>query len=267
MQYVGKKFAERYLATYLKVIDEDERKIAEFLVCEYSKIAGAESMLDIGCGPGVQHVIPAIPYVRRIDMADFLPDNLAALRKWQARNPQSHNWQHFTKFILELEGHIVTPALIEEREEVLRQNLRFIKWANVLQKHPLGEPMQYPAVGFFYCAEAAARSKEQWITIMTNVTKMIEPGGHLFMASVRNTEYYSVDHSDGSTEQIPCASINEDDFATLLPQLHFDSKQTNIIIVPTSEMVGHGINEILLVSAQKKDAQDGSKMNMGIDLT
>jgi hypothetical protein len=248
---VSSGFAKRYLATYFQGIDADERAIAEFLVGEYRKIEGASTMLDLGCGPGVQHVLPAVPYVERIDMADFLRDNLEELRQWQQGNGDSHNWNHVTKLILELEGNASDAAAIAERENSLRTKLRSIRTANALQELPLGEPLQYPAVGFFYCAEAAARSKEQWQAIMKNVAGLVERGGYLFMASLRNATYYTVQHADGSDERIPTASVNETDFQALLPLLGFDQKQTLIERAPTPDMAEHGIEDVLLISARK----------------
>lgn len=258
-QYLTRGFAKRYLATYFRGIDADERAITEFLVDEYAKLAGASSMLDIGCGPGVQHVLPAVPYVDRIDMADFLPDNLDELRKWRLRDANAHDWRHFTKLILELEQVVATPAAIEEREERLREKLRLIERADVLRELPLGEPRQYPAVGFFYCAEAAVRTKDEWARIMARIARMVEPGGHLMMASLRGAHYYTVDQSDGHSEVIPCACVDENDFHALLPQLDFDPQQTKVEIVDTSSMADHGIDTILLVSATKKGTAPGSQ--------
>jgi hypothetical protein len=244
-------FAKRYLATYFQEIDADERAITEFLVGEYRKINGASAMLDLGCGPGVQHVLSAVPYVDQIDMADFLPDNIEELSQWQQGNDGSHNWNHVTKLVLELEGNVANSAAITAREKALRAKLRSIRSANVLQEFPLGEPVQYPAVGFFYCAEAAARTKVQWQAIMKNVAGVVERGGYLFMASLRNATYYTVGHADGSDEKIPTASVNEADFAKLLPALGFDRKQTLIERTPTPDMADHGIEDVLLISARK----------------
>ena len=255
-QFVTRGFAKRYLTTYFKGIDADEQAITEFLVREYKKIEGASALLDLGCGPGIQHVLPAVPYVDRIDMADFLPDNLAELRSWLAGSPDSHDWNHFTRLILESEGKLAEPQAIAKRESELRSKLGAIEHVDVLREFPLGEPRRYPAIGFFYCAEAAARTKEQWAQILTGVTPMIERGGFLFMASLRNADYYTVNHPDAAAERIPTASINERDFAELLPSLGFGKEQTLIEVVPVPAMADHGIDEILLVSARKNAADE-----------
>src|SRR5262249_53113376 len=149
----------------------------------------------------------AVPYVGRIDMADYLPDNLAELQHWLSGRPESHSWNHFSELVLDLENSSADSAAIASREKSLRQKLGSVRQANVLDEYPLGRPEQYPAVGFFYCAEAAARTKQQWRKIMSNVGRIVEPGGYLFMASLRNASHYTVDQPNGHNEVIPTASV------------------------------------------------------------
>ena len=245
-------FARRYLDTYFRSIDMDERKICTFLAEEYAKLVGRPEMIDIGCGPCIQHVLSATPYVSSIQLADFLDDNLAELRKWIQSQNSAFDWTHFTEFILQLENVDSSAEAISRRESTLRDKIVNIRHANVLNESVLGEDNQFGAVGFFYCAEAAANTKPEWQNTITNVARLVEPGGRMFMASCRNTDYYTVKTDHGEDEVIQTVNVNEEDFAELLPRIEFSLDRSRIEVVNVGMGADHGIEDILLLSLQKK---------------
>ncbi len=247
-------FASRYLETYYQKIDSDELGIAKFLVREYSKINGAASMLEIGCGPTIHHILPAAPYVEHIDMADYLIDNLDQIKLWskQTDNNQGHNWKSFTKHILELEGIRPSMSDILSRERLLKTKIRNVTDCNVLDENPLGRAMLYPAVGFFYCAEEVTTSKNIWKEIMANVANLVTPGGYFFIAALKETDHYIIFSDNGREEKLPTAFLRVEDFSNLLPQLGFDLNNTIIETCETPDQIEHGINGVILISAQKQ---------------
>ncbi|MAE68374.1 hypothetical protein CL635_01010 [bacterium] len=244
-------FARRYLETYFKSIDEDERRICTFLAEEYAKLVGNPEMIDIGCGPCIQHVLSATPYVSSIQLADYLDGNLDELRNWIQSQETAFDWTHFTEFILQLESADSSAKAIAHRESTLRSKVVNIRHANVLDESVIGEDKQFGAVGFFYCAEAAAKTKPEWQKTIANVARLVEPGGRMFIASCRNTNFYTVKTDDGKDEVIPTASVNEDDFAALLPNIGFSLERSRIEVVNVGMGADHGIEDILLLSLQK----------------
>jgi hypothetical protein len=250
-KFLATGFAKRYLATYMGGIDPDERAITEFLVREYRKIEGRPAMLELGCGPGVQHALPAVPYVSQIEMADYLPDNRQEVRRWLGRQAGAHDWNHFTRLILRLEGTPATDAAVAAREEALRDRVTAVSAVDVLRDPPLGRPAAYPVVASFYCAESASDSLPTWERVMARVARLVAPGGWLFLACVCNTDYYALGGEGGVVESIPCARVGPADCHRVLPRVGFDPKETTVLVVPVPEMAGQGIREILLVSARR----------------
>lgn len=242
-------YGERYLHTYFKKIDLDEKKIINFISKEYSKIENGSTFLDIGCGPGIQHVLPVTPYVSKIEMADYLKDNLKEIENWKKGKADPLLWTPFIKFTLEKEGFKVNQELINKREQELRKKITGFSKVDVI--HPIKlNKKSYKAVGFFYCAEAAATNKKMWSKCIENVCKLVAPEGMLFMSSCRNSKFYVVKNLNGDEEKIPVACVNENDFKKILPKLGFDMKKTIIKVVKVG-MDKHGISEVVLVSAKK----------------
>jgi|AP95_1055475.scaffolds.fasta_scaffold07485_2 hypothetical protein len=249
---VAPDFARRYLDTYFTGIDADEKVICTFLAEEYAKLRGSPDMIDIGCGPCIQHVLSSVPYVKSIQLADYLEDNLDELRKWAQEQGGAFDWNHFTEFILQLETADSSSVEITARESALRGKITHIRQANVLNESVLGEDRQFGAVGFFYCAEAATRTKPEWRKAVSNVARLVEPGGRMFMASCRNTDFYTVEIPGLPEEKIPTANVDENDFKSLLPDIGFSLNDSRIEVVNVGMGADHGVEDIILLSLLKK---------------
>lgn len=245
-------FSERYLKTYYQQIDPDELEIAKFLVREYKKIRGKPSMLELGCGPTIHHVLPAVPYVSRIEMADYLPSNISHIQSWITGENDSHNWHHFSKVILKLEKKDASMESVKRRENDLRKLIKALGLCDVLRKQPLEVHKQFSVVGFFYCAEEVAIHKKEWRRVMLRVSKLVKEGGYLFMAALRGTHYYTIIHDDGFHENLPTAYILEDDIIKVLNEANFDMKKTVIEVAYTPMQKSHGVRGVILVSGKKK---------------
>jgi hypothetical protein len=244
-------FTNRYLKTYYQNIDPDELAVITFLVREIKKIKAGLTMLEVGCGPTIHHVLPFAKVVSKIDMADYLPENLSELKRWVDKADGAHDWKQFTKKVLELEG--VTPSInaLEERNELLRAKINQIIFCNVLNEHPLEKEEQYDIVGFFYCAEEVALDIETWRQIMKRVCEYIKPGGHLFLSALGETTHYSIVKEDGTLEKLPTVYLTINNFREILPALGFDMSKSIIKIADTPEQTSHGINKVILVNAKK----------------
>lgn len=244
-------FARAYLDTYFGSVDPDEQIIMDFLAKEYKKIKGQPQMLDLGTGPCIHHVLPAVPYVSGIVMADYLADNLSELKKWKNGFKNAHNWNPFTKLILKLEGLKPNKKNLAERERALREKIEKITYANVLKNNPINSNKKFPVIGFFYCAETAANNKREWTLILSRVGKMVSSKGMLVMCSVENASFYIIHDSLKGERRIPCVRINKNDFLRVLPKMGFDLNNTVIKSRKVSGMEKEGIRRIIVVSAKK----------------
>lgn len=244
-------FPARYLKTYYQSIDQDELEITRFLVDEYKKIEGNPHMLELGCGPTIHHALPAIPYVSKIDFADYLPENIEAVTKWRQGHKQAHNWNHFTKLVLEFEGSPPSIKDIAERENQLRQKMNKISFCDVLQEKIMEETIRYPIVNFFYCAEEVAVEKNEWKKIMRRVASLVAPGGKLFLAAIRKSRYYTIVKENDHEEKLPTTFLTEKDFESFITREGFIFSESILKVAETPQQAHRGINSIILLSAKK----------------
>ncbi len=245
-------FPARYLKTYFEKVEQDEYEVAKFLVREYKKIKNKPIFLDLGCGPTIHHILPVAPYVSRIDVADYLLDNLDQVGFWKNESDQMHDWDVFTKAILAMEEKTVSKESVLERENLVRFLINEVSRCNLLEKNPLGEDKKYDAVGCFFCAEEVALTKEGWISVMENISNCVNSGGRLFLSALRETEYYSIESYSGEMQKLPTAYVKEEYFYELLPKLGFDLQETTLEVAQTPEQEKYGINSIILLSTKKK---------------
>lgn len=245
-------FAKNYLKTYYSQHPtNDELAVIEFLVRHYPKVKKNSRMIEIGCGPTIHHILPACEYISEIHMADYLEENLREIQLWKQKHKKAHNWNRFTELSLRHEGIESKIEDVLSRENKLRQKItKFLK-CDLKKDFPLGKHRTYQVVGAFYCTEEVGTNQREWKKVMSRVAKLVSPGGHLFIASLRATKYYSASVLDGVRLNLPAAYLTEKDFYKVLPTLEFDMSQT---VIETKKIRGQkeeGIHSVILVSALK----------------
>ena len=218
----------------------------KFLVQEFKKIEGQPIALEFGIGPTLHHVLPLSPHVREIHVADYLPSNLAEVRKWQASENGAHNWRPFTERVLAYEG-IPSPdeTDIHTRETLTRKRITRSLIGDASISHPIGQQGngQYELVLSCYCADSATDDKTVWFRYMTNILRLLAPGGFFVTAALRNCQYYRV-----GNKYFPSASVNEDDFENLFRRLNIDMSRAIIQVENVPEHKAAGYESIVLAS-------------------
>jgi len=88
----------QYLSTYFSTVMEDERELVRWLV-EHGRqhVAGIDggqrvSMLDLGCGPTVHHILPLWDLLVAVTVMDLLPGNLDEISRWLHAPDNGHDW-------------------------------------------------------------------------------------------------------------------------------------------------------------------------------
>jgi NNMT/PNMT/TEMT family len=245
-------FPRDYLATYYcQPPTTDEQMVLAFLAEHFPKIESQPCAIEIGCGPTVHHVLPLAPYVSAIHMADYLPENLDEVRRWRDREPDAHQWEEYTALTLDLEGRPKGPADIERRERDVRRKMTRFLVCDLKSDVPLGTPRQYAAVCSFYCGENIGITRDEWLKVMQRLANLTQPGGFLFLSALRETTYYVVRSSDGSSQRLPSAYLTERNFAEVLPQLGF---AIHDMVIDSRGLTGQedeGVNGVILVAARK----------------
>lgn len=248
-------YARDYLRTFfLHDPVPDEQVVMRFLAEEYAKLDGQPALLEIGCGPIVNHVLSAVPSVSEIHMADLRDDNLEEIRKWKKGDPDAHSWVRFTRFALEVEGRDATDEAVEKREREARQKITRISTCDLRRPHPLGQPAQYPVVCCFYTTEQASRDRDEWAEVFANLAGLVAPGGKLFCCAIGHTDHYVLYGEDGTAYRYAVPELTAEDFAVELDRLGFDLGQREVRYEPLSGQENEGVYGVILVAATRGPA-------------
>jgi hypothetical protein len=244
-----RSFTTEYVATFYgdHPPTEDERAVLAFLTEHAARIPGQPRMLEVGCGPTIHHVFPFVPYVSAIDMADYLPENLAAVRRWRTQAPDAYSWRQYARLSLELQERTVSDEQVDRLETEARARLGRLLRCDLKRETILARPRTYPVVGAFYCTEEVGISIPRWERVMDHLCRTVSPGGMLFLSCLQDTDFYLV----GDT-RYPCARITEDDVRRALPALGFDLHASTIESVALESQRDAGLVGVVLVAARKR---------------
>ena len=249
-----KIYAEWYLhSCYPEIPFHDEKIILDFLVREAPKVRGAESLLELGCGPVVSHAMPFAPYVGSIILSDYLDSNLEHVRSWVQAEPLAHNWSIHTAHVLRREGKKVRESAVRERETLLRSKIKSLVVGDILSKKPLRSRQTFPVVCCFYATEQAAGDEADWLEVMQNLSSLITPGGRLLMACVRNAPFYAIHDRDRNPLRIPIVRITPKLTEKGLRLAGFSARRSTVESVDVGGLAEEGMDGVILVSAVKAE--------------
>ncbi len=241
-------FASTYIDTYYrdKPPTNDERRVFEFLARHLRGLPQQAVMLEVGCGPTVHHVLPFVRSVDEIHVADYLAENLSEIDKWQRGAPDACGWSRYAELVLELEGRPFGSDDVGVLEALAKAKVTKLLTCDLTQHHVLGADASYPLVSAFYCTEEIGISLARWEEVMTNLARVVAPGGRLFLSCLANTDFYRVGGSD-----YPCARVTAHDIERVLPRLGFDMNATVIEASSIEGQSDEGVVGVVLVAAAK----------------
>lgn len=240
---------EAYLNDYYGEVQPDEVATIQFLVERLTQVSGGPKMVEVGSGPTLHHVFPAIPHVSGITMSDYLQGNLEEIQRWIRKDEGRHDWFPFVRYTLQCEGLVEPPiSAVLERKRLTREKICEIKLVDVSLDDPLGREHRggWPLVLSCYCADSATDSQEVWERYMHNIASLVVPGGTFITAALYKAPSYKV-----GEKFFPSANIDESDLSRVL-QLDFDPRS---IMIEVREVIGHqsqGYNGVILAQATKK---------------
>lgn len=219
--------AKGYLSEYYSVIDYENEELLKFYVDAYKDLGESEAVLEFGGGPTIYALIAAAAKVKRIDFCDCIEGNLKEVQLWKNEHADAFNWDLFIKRILELEGaKNVSKNDINNRANLLRQKLTKFLYCDAFKAQPLGylPDKLYDVVQTNFVAESITTSKEDWESILKNISTLVAPSGILLLSAIKNSSFYHL-----SKKRFPAVSIYEQDLITILKRLGF----TNHAIIRT----------------------------------
>lgn len=237
-----------YLAEYYQEVMLDQVFTLEFILESLQKIPEVSIALDFGCGPGVQQILPLIPKVQEIHLAEYLPANRTEVEKWLSLQNDAYNWQAFTLETLRLQGSF-NPTEVEAlaHEQEVRNRTKRILPCDVTQADPLGLEFRgfYSLVMSNYCADAVSTSKESWRTYIKNIASLVKLGGVLLLSSCGGASFYRV-----GNHYFPGANIDEHDVLACLQDNNFTEISLKVRQVPHN--ADQGFSSVIFAYAIKR---------------
>jgi hypothetical protein len=238
--------AERYLSDYYTRVESEELCTLRFLVEQFKRLPQRALALEFGIGPTLHHLLPLSPYASEIHVADLLPENLEAVRKWQLQDTTAHDWSEFTRSVLTYEGNLApTHVDIGNRERITRTRLTRRLIGDARLRQPLGPAFEkrYDCVLTCYCADSATADKPQWYDFMRNIASLLRPGGLFVVAALRHCSGYKI----GDTF-FPSPGIDERDMRRVFTNLGFDAAGLEVRVEAVPDQRKCGFESVVLAA-------------------
>ena len=232
---------------YINTVVADELEAVKYQVSFFKKLKFSPLMLEFGCGPTLHRAITAAKYVSEIHVSDYLESNLEEVRKWVEKKPGRFNWNHYVKYILQLEGNKNPVAEdIAFRKEITRQKITKYFKADAGDSDPLGKKYAayYPLVLSYFCADSATRNKHVWRKFMRNIFSLVKVGGLFTTAALYKSKFYTT-----GNYCFPSADIDEHDLHDVLTKY---LKEINMKVCHLPEHKNQGYEGILLAHGVKR---------------
>jgi hypothetical protein len=197
-------------------------------------------------------VFAAAETASEIHLGDYLPANLAEIRRWIDREPGAHDWRPFVRYTLQCEGiSCPTGEEIAAREDLTRTKITELLRVDARHSRPVDR--RYPTVISPYCADSATADRATWELFMRHITGLVRPGGLFITAALRRCRGYTV---AGRTS--PAADIDERDLRTVLHP-EFEPHDGSVAVRQTPQNAAHGYTAILLCQARRRVQPNGSR--------
>lgn len=244
-EFDPKQYLEQYYS--LPQLATDDAELFRNL-CGWLKQSGRRyaTALDIGCGPTIHNSFALAPFVQRIDLADYLPANLAEIRKWLDSQSDAHNWDPLFHGVLEREG--TDSDRLEDRKLLYRSRIGDLHQCDLRRPEPLGHVAIYYLVTSFFCAECVASDRDEWEVMINRIVNLVSStqSGGVFIAAVRNCTRYRVLGREFST-----VSVDELDIQRVLSSHGF--QRVEAVVVPAPDWKHDGFDTIALAWAVRDD--------------
>jgi len=244
--------AQDYFKTYYsEVVLPDEQVVVAY---ELEVLRKADRQfgrgLEYGCGPTLHRAIAAARYAFRLDMADWLADNLGEVRAWLDAGVENTDWNLFTRYILECEGtRGPDVARVSRREGLARKVIRNLYVSDARWRHPLGPERErfYDLLVSGFCIDAISSDKLVWQRCMRNVLSTLQPGGFVIMHALHRCRAYRV-----GDRHFPGADLSTDDLFESLVENGCDPATVDVQVADCPANEPYGYSGILMASALLK---------------
>lgn len=206
--YINAFNPQEYLGECYTEPDAEYRFAVQFMVEALRKLPAELLVLELGGGPTLHSVAMLTPQAREVHFSDYVPANLAEVRRWLTQEAGAFDWRPYIKIILQEEGQSSTTHAIAAREAAMRQKVTCLTPGDILAPTPLGEkwPHLYDLVIAPHCTDVAANSVAEWMQIVANISHLVAPGGWLLIGVSTGTTLNTV-----GSQVFNCVDLNSGD--------------------------------------------------------
>ena len=234
-----------YLKTYYSKPMQDTFAVIDFLDDSLKEAPQKkfDNAIDFGAGPTLFSALTLEPYIKNLDIAEYLPQNIKEIRHWIDKNPEAFDWTYWARYILRKQKKLSGESNIEKRFENLRSKMRNILVGDATTNWPTNgdESKRYDLVVSLFCAESITDSREEWKRNLHNILKLSAPHGMVLISALRNCSAYKVGKSD-----FPATPINEFDLEVAIRESSLRIKKLDIEVRDVPECKPEGFSSILL---------------------
>jgi hypothetical protein len=231
-----------YLNTYYGDLIGDTHETLKFLNKELkADNIIYDSAIEIGAGPTLFGVLSIAPYVKKIDIAEYLPQNREEVKNWVDEKENAFNWDHAVKYLLNLNSKEGTTNSIAEYTDLTRKKVEKIIPCDISQHWPLSEKKEkYDLLLSLFCADSCTDSKVEWMHYMHNLLHVLKPGGTALIGALKDCESYRV-----GNKYFPCANVSEKDIERFLLEDPNEFEDVSIHVAEVPECEDEGFSEVM----------------------
>lgn len=208
-----------------------------------------ECAIDIGCGPTIHGSFAIAPWASKIDLSDYLPENLAEINRWIVEDASAHDWDKHLSGVLGCEG--VSASMLETRKALYRAKVRRLRHCDLRAGQILDNHDRFDLVTTFHCVECVASSREEWRTMAGRIVDLVAPNGLLVIAGMRSATRYNV-----LGHWFPVVPLTERDVLDLLVERGFMKERITTSIIDVAEWSHDGFSQTYVVSAIRPGTGD-----------
>ncbi|XP_068118217.1 nicotinamide N-methyltransferase-like [Hyperolius riggenbachi] len=186
-----------YLETYFRLAgDSMGDDLLHFILKNLAQIFNSgnvkgETLIDIGTGPSIHHLLSACNAFKNIIVSDFTDRNREEFQAWLSNKSTIFDWSPILKHVCQLEGGRIPWA---EKEDSLRRAVTQVLKCDILKSNPTDpvELGQADCVLSCLCLESVCKDEEDYIAALNNISTLLKPGGHLVLAGALGNTFYTV---------------------------------------------------------------------------
>ncbi|XP_075045721.1 nicotinamide N-methyltransferase-like [Mixophyes fleayi] len=150
-----------------------------------------KSLIEIGAGPSIHHILPACVNFEEIYLTDSLQENLQEIEKWLTDSSEAFDWSPYLKYVCHLQS--TGRYIVRSKAEKLRRNVSLMK-CDVTKTNPL-QPKSLTLMNCVLavaCLTSACKTTRDFKTAVKNIVSLINPGGHLVLSDYCGVSYYLI---------------------------------------------------------------------------